>query len=163
MPQRRELADQLLHLAKARQQTIATAESCTGGWIGKTLTEPAGSSAVFKGGIIAYSNQAKTNLLGVPEDNFSDGAVSETVAKSMAQGALERFDVDLAISVTGIAGPSGGSDSKPIGTVCFGLAKRGASPQTIRQDFGNKGRDSIREQAVIYALEWLIESLSGPK
>lgn len=161
MSKKSKLATKILREAKAKSLTLATAESCTAGWIGKTLTDPAGSSAILKGGIIAYSNEAKINLLGVPQDSFMDGAVSESVAKAMAQGALTRLNADLAISVTGIAGPTGGSDSKPVGTVWFGLAQSGKPVEAICQNFGNKGRDSVRKDTVIYALEWLLEAIGA--
>lgn len=159
MSKRETLAINLIRTAKQKGITLATAESCTGGWIGKSLTDPAGASSVFMGALVTYANSAKSALLGTPETMLSEyGAVSSEVAGAMAEGALTALGTDMAISVTGIAGPNGGTDAKPIGTVWFGLARKGHPTETIRQDFGNKGRDRVRKLSVIYALEWLSDA-----
>src|SRR5580698_10606896 len=113
---------------------LATAESCTGGLIAGALTEIAGSSDVVERGFVTYSNAAKTELLGVPAALIdTEGAVSEPVARRMAEGALAHSAADLAVSVTGIAGPGGGTDKKPVGLVWFGLARRGTATRTLHQ------------------------------
>ena len=152
-------AGQLVALCKAKGVTIATAESCTGGLIAAAITEVPGSSAVFGQGFVTYSNAAKTEMLGVPAGLITAvGAVSEAVAATMAQGARNRASADLAVSVTGIAGPDGGTPQKPVGTVCFGLA----SPQgvtTYTKHF-NGNRREVREQSMDFALELLSKSVA---
>lgn len=119
------LAEAVGTMLKSRALTLSTAESCTGGWIGKMLTDTPGSSAYYKGGWIVYNNDAKQRDLRVPAAMIHEhGAVSEPVAQAMAEGALQAGQADIAIAVTGIAGPDGGSDDKPVGTVCFALAQR---------------------------------------
>lgn len=133
---------------------IATAESCTGGLIAGLLTEIAGSSAVVERGFVTYSNAAKTEMLGVPADLIAKvGAVSQEVAIAMAEGALERSHADIAVSVTGIAGPGGGSEDKPVGLVHFGFARKGAPTRHIERRFGDLGRDAIRLASVRQAIE----------
>ncbi|MBC6427670.1 MAG: CinA family protein [Cellvibrionales bacterium] len=152
------LAHRLAALLNARQQTLALAESCTGGGIGQALTAVPGSSAYFKGGVIAYCNQAKNQLLQVPEKLLRDhGAVSEPVAAQMARGAARAFAADLAIATTGIAGPGGGSPAKPVGSVCFGW-QLGAKTQTQTCHFAG-GRHAVRTQSVHHALAVLIAHL----
>jgi nicotinamide-nucleotide amidase len=147
-------------LAAARGRTVATAESCTGGMVAAALTDPPGASAAFLWGVVTYSNAAKTDLLGVRETTLSvHGAVSEPVAREMAEGALARSGADLAVAVTGIAGP-GGSDHKPEGRVCFALAGDGATRmQTV--EFGAQGRDAVRRAARDHALTLLAETLEA--
>lgn len=153
------LATDVLHLARAKGFKIATAESCTGGLIGATLTEIAGSSDVVDRGFITYSNNAKIEMLGVtPKALDTHGAVSEQVAAQMAQGALDRSNAQITVSVTGIAGP-GGSDFKPEGRVCFGLAQDGYATATQTVEFGPLGRANVREATVETALTWLQERL----
>ena len=119
-------AESLLAACRAKRITLATAESCTGGLIAAVLTAIAGSSDVVDRGFITYSNEAKAEMIGVPMALIqSHGSVSEEVARAMAQGALERSRARIAVSVTGVAGPGGGSAEKPVGLVCFGLAKKG--------------------------------------
>ncbi len=121
-----EEAAALLDACRAKQVKLAIAESCTGGLIAAALTAIAGSSEVLERGFVAYSNEAKTELLAVPADLIAAaGAVSDTVAERMAEGALQRSHADIAVSVTGIAGPGGGGIEKPVGLMCFGLARRG--------------------------------------
>lgn len=139
---------------------IAVAESCTGGLVSAALTEIAGSSDVFEAGIVTYSNDAKRDFLRVSEDVLDTfGAVSVAVAWAMAQGALARTGADTAVAITGIAGPEGGSEKKPVGTVVFARARRGADPDEIVADlkeFGDLGRGGIRLQAALCALELLL-------
>ncbi len=153
------LAIQLIDLLKAQKKTITTVESCTGGLIGGAITSISGSSEVYETGFITYSNAAKTARVGVPEMLFSlYGAVSEEVAFAMAEGGLKTAGADIALSVTGIAGPGGGSAEKPAGMVCFGLSY-GRETLTRTQQFGNIGRDQVREKSVIHALSWAIDAL----
>jgi nicotinamide-nucleotide amidase len=134
---------------------VATAESCTGGWIAKVLTDTSGSSQWFEGGVVAYSNAVKRNLLGVPEAELdAHGAVSEPVVRAMAEGARARLGVELAVAVSGVAGPNGGTADKPVGTVWFGWAGPNGS-STARVQFGGD-REAVRRQTVAHALEGLI-------
>ena len=139
---------------------IAVAESCTGGLVAAALTEIPGSSDVFEGGFVTYSNEAKVELLNVNHDVLDTfGAVSIAIAWEMAQGALARTSADTVVAVTGIAGPDGGSEKKPVGTVVFARARRGADPEEIvadRREFGNLGRGGVRLQAALCALELLM-------
>jgi nicotinamide-nucleotide amidase len=147
-------------LLQARGWRLAVAESCTGGLIGGRLTDVAGSSAWFAGGVVAYANDIKTSLLGVPEAWLAEhGAVSEPVGRAMAEGARARLSADVAIAVTGIAGPTGGTPAKPIGTVVIALAlPTGTSARTL-QLIGD--RPMIRQHSVIAALEWVRRALVG--
>ncbi len=142
--------------------TVTTAESCTGGWIAKSLTDVSGSSAVFAYGMVSYSNEAKASLLGVrPATLETHGAVSEDVVAEMASGALARSGADLAVAVSGIAGPLGGTAGKPVGTVWFAWARcteAGPDVTTERRNFEGD-RDAIRSQSVILALQHLREIL----
>ena len=154
------LAAELVELLKTQGKTATTVESCTGGLIAGAITSISGSSAAFKYGFVTYSNDAKTALVGVPADLFSEfGAVSEPVACAMADGALARSSADIALSVTGIAGPTGATPGKPVGMVCFGLAQRDAEIQVQTRQFGNPGRDEVRQLSVDLALKWAIEAL----
>ena len=142
--------------------TVATAESCTGGWVGKALTDIAGSSGVFEYGIVSYSNDAKADLLGVsPGSLAAHGAVSEAVVREMATGALGRSGADLAVAVSGIAGPGGGTEEKPVGTVWFAWASRGTPELEVSTArYLLKGdREAIRSQSVVLALQKLREIL----
>lgn len=153
------LAKQLGDLCFARHVTLALAESCTGGLVSSLITEVAGSSAWFQGAAIVYSNEAKENILEVSPDILRQyGAISEQTAKAMASGALKKFHADFALSITGIAGPLGGTKEKPVGTVCFGLADKKTLPIAKTQQFAS-GRDAIRHSAVIVAFEWMSEFL----
>ena len=158
----RELEELALKLGRAlhvRGWRLGTAESCTGGWIAKVLTDVAGSSQWFDGGVVAYSNAAKTELLGVPSETLAvHGAVSEETVRAMADGARRRFAVDLAVAVSGIAGPGGGSEDKPVGTVHFAWA----APDRVvaaRRIFAGS-RESVRRQTVALALERLVDLVS---
>lgn len=144
---------------------IVVAESCTGGLVSAALTEIAGSSATFEGGFVTYSNAQKTIMLGVSEDVLDTfGAVSIATAWAMAQGALSRSEADVAVSITGIAGPDGGSEMKPVGTVVFARAERGEDSENIVADlrrFDDTGRGAIRVQAALCALELLLPDMPG--
>jgi nicotinamide-nucleotide amidase len=145
-----------LHL---RGWRLAAAESCTGGWIGKALTDVAGSSQWFEGGLVTYSNAAKTALLDVSADLLAThGAVSEEAVRAMAEGARERLAADCAVAVSGIAGPDGGTPSKPVGTVHFAWAAPNGVTAARRLFAG--GREAVRRQTVALALERLIELVS---
>ncbi|MBL8585041.1 MAG: CinA family protein [Rhizobiaceae bacterium] len=140
---------------------LATAESCTGGMIVAALTDIAGSSAIVDRGFVTYSNEAKMEMLGVlPETLDRHGAVSEHTALEMAVGALSRSHAGIALSVTGIAGPGGGSVEKPVGLVWFGLARRGAAPIAEHMVFPDEGRAFIRRQTVAHALEMAHRALA---
>ena len=151
-------AERLLSLCREKGVTLATAESCTGGLIGATLTSIPGSSDVFLGGIVSYANSAKENLLGVSGDILSShGAVSEECAKAMAKGAQKALGATLAVSVTGIAGPGGETCEKPVGLVHFGVATESTVTHGKRHFSGN--RESVRLKAVAAALALLEETV----
>jgi len=146
----------LLDLCRARKLTIAAAESCTGGLVAATLTEIPGSSDVFERGFVTYSDAAKAAMLGVPTlvlQRF--GAVSRETAEAMAQGALAHSPADLAVSITGIAGPGGGSPGKPVGLVHFAAAARGGRLLHEECKFGDIGRAHVRQVSVLQALAML--------
>ncbi len=153
-----KIAMQILEEAKQKSITFATAESCTGGMIAAALTETPGSSAAFVSGFVTYANAAKVQMLGVTQatlDRF--GAVSEPIAAEMAQGAVARSDARIAVSTTGIAGP-GGSEHKPEGRVCFGVAtSRGTQTETV--EFGPLGRAKVRLAARDHALKLLLTAI----
>ena len=153
------MRETILQLATQAKRKIAVAESCTGGMLAAALTDLPGSSAIFERGFVTYSNAAKIELLGVSANTLArHGAVSEPVAKAMARGALDRSGGDIALSITGIAGP-GGSDHKPEGRVCFGLAISGGAVTSETIEFGAKGRDAVRIAARDYAMGMLLEAL----
>jgi nicotinamide-nucleotide amidase len=149
-------AEQVLAAARAQKLKIATAESCTGGLVAGALTEIAGSSAVVERGFVTYANEAKTEMIGVPAALIDKvGAVSEEVARAMAEGVLAHAPVDLAVAITGVAGPGGGSEDKPVGLVHFACARRGRPTVHARHLFpGN--RSEIRLAAVRVALALLL-------
>ncbi|HDZ71310.1 MAG TPA: CinA family protein [Aurantimonas coralicida] len=157
-----EIADKarrVIEAYTARGLKIATAESCTGGMIAAALTDIAGSSAVLDRGFVTYSNEAKIAMIGVdPESLAADGAVSETVARQMAEGTLRAANADVAISVTGIAGPGGGSSAKPVGLVHFACAGNGMT-RHVEKRFGDLGRSAIRGASVRVALDLLLEAV----
>ena len=161
-----KLAAELVALLKAQNKRITTVESCTGGLVAAAITCVAGSSEVFDYGFVTYSNAAKTALVGVPEYLLdSHGAVSIEVASSMAEGGRKTAGASLALSVTGIAGPGGGSPEKPVGMVCFGLSfidvEREAMTYAQVKQFGAIGRDKVREKSVEVALKWAIDTLKA--
>jgi len=155
-----EAARKVVDANRAAGLRVVTAESCTGGLVAAALTEIAGSSDVVEAGFVTYSNEAKIDLLGVSDEVLETfGAVSIAVAWGMAQGALARSNADAAVAVTGVAGPGGGSERKPVGTVIFARARRGADPKEIVADvkqFGDLGRGGVRLQAALCALELLM-------
>ncbi len=155
-------ARELLSYLREKGLTFAAAESCTGGMIGETVTALPGASEVFLGGVISYANSVKENVLGVsPETLASCGAVSRETAREMAEGVRRLTGADIAVSVTGIAGPGGGSPEKPVGTVCFGVAdKNGTEAQRIQFD-PSLTREEIRFAAVEYALRLAIRRASS--
>ncbi|MEE2566583.1 CinA family protein [Hyphobacterium marinum] len=153
------LAAEVLKAARKKGLMIATAESCTGGLVSAALTEIAGSSDVFERGFVTYSNAAKADLLGVPQELLKrHGAVSAPVAQAMAEGALSRSQADIAVSITGVAGP-GASDKKPAGLVYFGLAQTGRVTETRECRFDNLNRAGVRAASVDTALDWLLVSV----
>ena len=153
--------ERILANARAAGLRIATAESCTGGMVSAALTDIAGSSDVFERGFVTYSNAAKSEMLGVRAETLAaHGAVSEQVAQEMAEGALSHSQADMAVSITGIAGP-GGSEFKPEGRVCFGLARKGRMTRTETVEFGARGRAAVRRAACYHALELLAQGLTG--
>ena len=160
----RALSRLLLDLCRMRKLTIATAESCTGGLVAAALTEIPGSSDVIDRGFVTYSNAAKHAMLGVDTvtiDTF--GAVSKETATAMAFGALEHADVDLAVSITGIAGPGGATPGKPVGLVHLAVASRDGRIAHKECRFGAVGRSTVRQQSVIEALKMLTEMARGPQ
>ncbi len=162
-----EEARKVIEANRARGKRIVVAESCTGGLVATALTEIPGSSDVFQAGFVTYSNEAKMSMLGVSLDVLETfGAVSIAVAWAMAQGALARSDADVAVAITGIAGPHGGTNKKPVGTVVFARARRGADPGEIVADlreFGDLGRAGVRLQAALCALELLMPVEGSPE
>jgi nicotinamide-nucleotide amidase len=159
----KELVDKAREVIEANRKAarrIAVAESCTGGLVSAALTELAGSSDVFEAGYVTYSNASKISQLKVSEDVVDTfGAVSVATAWAMARGALAASDADIAVAITGIAGPGGGSPAKPVGTVVFACAERGADPAKIVADqklFKDEGRASVRLQATLCALDLLM-------
>ena len=154
------LAKDLLQHLRRRHMRLATAESCTGGLIAATLTEVAGSSDVVERGFVTYSNEAKADLLGVAQADLAQhGAVSEPVARAMAEGALARSRAELAIAVTGIAGPGGGSDAKPVGTVFIALATK-LGPTTVEQHRFPTDRETFKDLTAQTALDLLRRRLA---
>ncbi len=154
------VATRVLDANRAVGRCIVTAESCTGGLVAAALTEIAGASDVVDGGFVTYSNESKIRSLSVSRDIIETfGAVSIAVAWAMAQGALKHSHADIAVAITGVAGPGGGSAKKPVGTVVFARATRDGDPDVIVADihqFGDLGRSEIRRQAALVALELLM-------
>jgi nicotinamide-nucleotide amidase len=154
-----KLARRVGRRLKSAGAMLATAESCTGGWAAQAVTSIAGSSGWFERGFITYSNAAKHQLLGVRRRTLSrHGAVSEETAREMARGALKGSRADIALAVTGIAGPGGGSADKPVGTVCFAWARKARAVRSETLRFRG-GRTSVRRQSVVRALEGVLEVL----
>jgi nicotinamide-nucleotide amidase len=151
-------ATALLDLCKAKKLMIATAESCTGGLVAGALTDIAGSSAVVERGFVTYTNEAKEQMLGVPAETLrAHGAVSRPTAEAMAKGALAHSPADLAVSITGIAGPGGGTADKPVGLVHFAAASRDGRLLHRQRRFGDIGRAEVRQLSVLEALAMLTE------
>ena len=159
------LAQELVSLLAIQGKRITTVESCTGGLVAGAITAISGSSAVFDYGFVTYSNTAKTRLVHVPQALIeTHGAVSLEVARAMAEGALREAGADIALSITGIAGPTGGSLEKPVGMVCFGLSRSGRKGEIITEakveQFGAIGRDAVRVKSVELALSWALKVLN---
>ena len=154
------LARRVIEANRAAGRTIACAESCTGGLVGAALTEIPGASDVFLASVVSYANESKVGLLGVGTDIVETfGSVSVATAWAMARGILERSGADVAVAITGIAGPDGGTEKKPVGTVVFGRAVKGGDPDDIVSDkrhFPDNGRGGLRLQAALCALELLM-------
>ena len=161
-----ELSGKVVRRLQAGGLMLATAESCTGGLVASAITGIAGSSSVLDRGFVTYSNAAKLGMLKISSDVLETfGAVSIAVAWSMAQAALKQSGADIAVAITGVAGPGGGSLKKPVGTVVFGRAEKGGDPSDVhadRKDFGDLGRGGIRLQAALCALELLLPDASTP-
>lgn len=158
------LARDVLERARAAGVMLVTAESCTGGLVAGALTEIPGSSDVVDRGFVTYTNSAKHQVLGVSEDTLTvHGAVSERAAHEMAVGALNNSEAQLAVSITGIAGPGGGSVDKPVGLVWFGLARANGAVTTLEKRFGDLGRAKVRAASVDTALTLFLEGLKAPK
>ena len=148
-----EAGTQLADVLMQRELTIATAESCTGGWVAKVLTDRAGSSSYVLAGLVTYSNDAKRGWLGVTEPALGEhGAVSEPVVREMVAGALAATGADVAVAISGVAGPGGGSDDKPVGTVWFAWGRSPADTEAVVEQFQGD-RDQVRRQAVLYVLQ----------
>lgn len=155
------LAERLQGICTGRGLTVVTAESCTGGLVGEAITAVPGSSGYFLGALVTYANEAKTEILGVAAPLLAaQGAVSAPVARAMAAGARERLRSSLAVSITGVAGPGGGSDQKPVGLTYLGLAS--AAGVEVRERTFTFDRAGNRAAAAAAALEWLIEAAEGP-
>jgi nicotinamide-nucleotide amidase len=153
------LSESVLSACREARLKLATAESCTGGLVAAALTDIAGSSTVVERGFVTYSNEAKSQLLGIPTAMIAaHGAVSAQVATAMVQGALARAPVDLAVSVTGIAGPGGATPGKPVGLVYFGIARKGGTARVERHTF-HGDRAAVRAAATERALELLLEAV----
>lgn len=158
----REWAARLAAAAASRGLRIATAESCTGGLVAKTITDPPGSSAYYLGGVVAYANDVKVRQLGVdPGVLESRGAVSRSVAMEMARGALRLFSADVAVAVTGIAGPGGGTRAKPVGTVWLAVALANGTTTARRCRFAGD-RETVRMRSVAQVLAMALEAVAGP-
>ncbi|WP_326524284.1 CinA family protein [Sphingomonas sp.] len=161
-----DLARRVVAANRAAGRRIATAESCTGGLVAAALTEIPGSSDVLECAFVTYSDEAKAALLKVSGDVLETfGAVSVATAWQMAQGALTKSDADVAVAITGVAGPGGGNETKPVGTVVFARAERGGDPDHVVADtrqFGDLGRGGVRLQAALCALELLLPASEEP-
>ena len=154
------LARQIIARAKDTGLLVTTAESCTGGLVAAAITDIAGSSVALDRGFVTYSNAAKQEMLGVSADSLDRfGAVSEPVAKEMAYGALSNSRADVSVSVTGIAGPSGGTAEKPVGLVWFGICRMGQAPTAAMKRFASTSRSAIRQASVATALQLLLEAM----
>lgn len=144
---------------RQRRLLLATAESCTGGWAAQVITHTAGSSAWFERGFVTYANAAKVEMLGVREATLAaHGAVSEETAREMAAGALAKSGASMAVAITGVAGPAGGSPAKPVGTLCFAWCRAGEAAHAETRHFSGD-REAIRRQAVVHALNGLLARL----
>lgn len=155
-------ASAVLEACRSRGWRVATAESCTGGLVAALLTEVAGSSDVFERGFVTYANEAKADMLGVdPGAIAAHGAVSEPVARAMAEGAVARSRANLAVAITGVAGPGGGTTAKPVGLVHLALARRGGPTLHLERRYGDLARAEVRERAAADALALLFEAATA--
>ena len=158
-------AERVVAANRAIGRRISVAESCTGGLVAAAITEISGSSEIFESGFVTYSNDAKMAILRVNNDLIETfGAVSIATAWSMAQGALEASGADVAVAITGVAGPGGGTEKKPVGTVVFARAEKGSDPGNVvadRRDFGDLGRGGVRLQAALCALDLLMPPIAA--
>lgn len=155
------LAQRVVQRFATDEVMATTAESCTGGLISAALTEIAGSSSVVDRGFVTYSNEAKSEMLGVPMALIIEhGAVSDQVVRAMVAGALAHSKAEIAVAVTGVAGPGGGSDEKPVGLVYISAQRRGKNAVVSKELFGDIGRDNVREKTVIKALQMLLDQLT---
>jgi nicotinamide-nucleotide amidase len=155
------LAQSVAKALKAKRALLVTAESCTGGWAAQVVTSVAGSSEWFERGFVTYSNDSKSELLGVKRETLERcGAVSEEAAREMALGALERSRGTLALAITGVAGPGGGSEAKPVGTVCFAWASRSGDVRSETRLFAGD-REAVRRQSVEHSLAGVLARLDG--
>ncbi|MDB5683769.1 MAG: competence protein [Sphingomonas bacterium] len=165
-PELVEAAARVIEANRIAGRRISVAESCTGGLVTAALTDVPGASDVLEAGFVTYSNEAKIDLLGISQDVIETfGAVSIAVAWAMARGALAKSRADVAVAVTGVAGPGGGTERKPVGTVVFARARRDGNPDEVAADvreFGDLGRGGIRLQAALCALEWLMPDATIP-
>ena len=156
-----DLAKEVGEALKSKKQLLVTAESCTGGWVSQAVTAVAGSSDWFERGFVTYSNAAKEELLGVEKSTLKkNGAVSEQTAGEMAEGALRNSKGTVSLSITGVAGPAGGTAEKPVGMVCFGWARKGGPARTETRRFRG-GREAVRRQSVIRALQGVLQAVEG--
>jgi nicotinamide-nucleotide amidase len=156
-----DAGEQLASELTSQKKTMATAESCTGGWVAKVMTDRPGSSAYLLAGIVSYSNEAKQELLGVTRTSLdSHGAVSEPVVREMVAGALATTSADVAVAISGVAGPDGGSDEKPVGTVWFAWGRSPVDTEAVVEYFSGD-RDAVRRQAVLFALQGLTAYLQN--
>jgi nicotinamide-nucleotide amidase len=158
------IAKKVLALAGERRLTIITAESCTSGLLATALSEAPGAGELLHGGFVVYTKENKTAALGVPADLLqkSRGAVCPEVAAAMAEGALARSPADLAVAITGVAGPAKDEDGNPVGLVCIAVARKSCPPSILERNYGNIGRDAVRKQAMKDALRELERLLSSP-
>jgi nicotinamide-nucleotide amidase len=155
-----ELSGRVGEALRRRSESLVTAESCTGGWVAQVVTHVAGSSAWFERGFVTYANEAKTEMLGVRADTLAQhGAVSLETVGEMAIGALERSNASFSLAISGIAGPTGGSPDKPVGTVCFSWCRRGETPNNEWCRFDGD-REAVRRQSVIHALSGLLARIA---
>jgi nicotinamide-nucleotide amidase len=152
------LADRFMHIAKERKLSVVTAESCTAGLLGLTMSDSPGSAAHFQGSFVTYTKAQKTLALGVSATVLqSEGAVCAEVARQMAQGALRRSSADLSVAITGVAGPEPDEDGNPVGRVCIAIAGRGGQAHALVRDYPSMGRNEIRQQAIADAIAALLD------
>ncbi len=153
-----EKLQELIRSLRDQKLTVSFAESCTGGALSAFMTEQPGVSDIFLGSVVSYSNEAKVDLLGVRRDTLmQEGAVSEAVARQMAHGVRRQLKTEWSVAITGIAGPSGGTPAKPVGTVCFAIA--GPNFESSRKEFFSGDRKAIQQTSVDYAVAWLVQIL----